>query len=211
MVYLCEVCNREFENTRGLGIHRRAKHLANLETPCRFCGEVFTHLPNHVPWCKNNPNREKLRILTQKNSTGRTHTDETKVRISKIALSKAAEGSWHNSFTKDRVKNYNGEKFDGNWELGLAKWFDAHGVVWERNKKRFSYLFESCCRTYTPDFWLPKLEIYVEVKGWAVPKDIAKWKQFPVRLVVLSGAELTMLGIDVGVWKDWRLKYKYPW
>ena len=42
-------------------------------------------------------------------------------------------------------------------------------------------------RYYTPDFYLPDEDIYIEIKGYKTIKDEAKWSQFPIdkRLKVL--------------------------
>ena len=117
---------------------------------------------------------------------------------------KIKEGTWHTSFSKKRIKEYGGVKFDGSWEMKLAIWFDEHNVKWVRNTESFQYEFEGKTRRYFPDFYLPDIDCFVEVKGWRVPKDEAKWKQFPHRLVTLSGKDLVNLGIDIGSFRDWR-------
>ena len=79
---------------------------------------------------------------------------------------------------------------DGTWELTVAEHLDSLGVKWRRNKSRFSYYFDDKDRYYTPDFFLEDLEIYVEVKGYETPKDVAKWEQFPHKLVVFRKKEI---------------------
>ena len=97
-----------------------------------------------------------------------------------------------------------GESFDGTWEVKLAMWFNMNQINWQRNKRKFSYNFDKL-RYYVPDFFLPDIECYVEVKGWKTPKDEAKWLQFPEKLVVLSGSDLQSLGLDITVRKDWKV------
>lgn len=139
---------------------------------------------------------------------GRTKDTDTRLatsasKISVTVVQKIAEGTWHNSFSRSRQHIYKGEKFDGRWELMLAKWFDEHGVRWVRNKKAFPYTFDKQ-RSYVPDFWLPDFETYLEVKGWKTLKDEAKWSQFPEALIILSGTDLVELGIQIAVKKDWK-------
>ena len=72
-----------------------------------------------------------------------------------------------------------------------------------RNKKTFSYEYDKI-RQYTPDFYLPNIDCYVEVKGWKREKDEAKWKSFPEKLLILSGTDLQNLGIISSIKKDWK-------
>ena len=45
----------------------------------------------------------------------------------------------------------------------LIEWVDE----WMRmNKKQFDYVFENKDRKYTPDFYLPGTNEYVEIKGY---------------------------------------------
>jgi len=84
-------------------------------------------------------------------------------------------------------------------------WFDENHIGWIRNKKSFPYVLDSKTRRYTPDFFLPHINCYVEVKGWKTPKDEPKWSQFTGNLVVLSGSDLQSLGLDIEVRKDWKV------
>lgn len=45
-------------------------------------------------------------------------------------------------------------------------------------------------RTYFPDFYLPNLDLYIEVKGYERERDLAKWSQFPEKLIVLKKQEI---------------------
>jgi hypothetical protein len=82
-------------------------------------------------------------------------------------------------------------------------WFDEHGIHWIRNRISFPYVFEGQARRYTPDFYLPVPDCFIEVKGWKVAKDEAKWSQFPARLMILSGHELTRIGVEIGPFREW--------
>ena len=153
--------------------------------------------------CPLNPKTPQTKNKISVSNTGKVHSIETKSKLSAIAFDKISNGTWHNSFAKCRRHEYKGERFDGTWELKLAQWFDANNIRWVRNKEKFSYVFDKP-RTYTPDFFLPDIDCYVEVKGWKTPKDEAKWKHFTKNLVVLSGGDLKVLGLDIDVRKDWK-------
>lgn len=58
-------------------------------------------------------------------------------------------------------------------------------------------------RKYIPDFYLPNIQCYVEIKGWKTKKDEAKWRDFPENLLILSGSDLMLLGLDIKA-KEWK-------
>ncbi len=48
------------------------------------------------------------------------------------------------------------------WEARVAQLADQSGIEWQYEPKRF--YFEDC--SYLPDFYFPKWNLWVEVKGW---------------------------------------------
>jgi len=58
------------------------------------------------------------------------------------------------------------------YEQRFAAVLDSLGLEWEYEPKHFAVLNHT--KTYLPDFFIPKLELYVEVKGWW--RDDAKEK-----------------------------------
>jgi hypothetical protein len=57
---------------------------------------------------------------------------------------------------------YAGVTFRSSWEARLAQVFDRDGIKWEYERHRFDL---GVC-TYLPDFYLPEIDAYWEVKGW---------------------------------------------
>jgi hypothetical protein len=57
---------------------------------------------------------------------------------------------------------YNGYKFRSRLEARWAVFFDEVGIIWEYEKEGYD-LGDGVY--YLPDFWLPQLDIFVEVKG----------------------------------------------
>ncbi|MCK4815032.1 hypothetical protein KA005_04620 [bacterium] len=58
-----------------------------------------------------------------------------------------------------------GKKVQGTWERDLALYFEAHNIIWERCKP-MPYVIDDIKKNYTPDFYLPEQNLYVEVKGY---------------------------------------------
>lgn len=70
--------------------------------------------------------------------------------------------------------NYNGYKFRSRLEARWAVFLDELGWAWEYEKEGFVLDDNSC---YLPDFYLPRLKTYIEVKPDSVSeKDIEKCK-----------------------------------
>lgn len=60
------------------------------------------------------------------------------------------------------------------WEIAYAKWLDKKNIKWEYEPKVFNLGFT----TYTPDFYLPEQQVYVEIKGWMRKEALIKIKEF---------------------------------
>lgn len=124
---------------------------------------------------------------------------EARKKISKTCLEKSKLGEWHTSLAKGHHYNYRGEDLHCKWELAYAKWLDSRNISWERPHSRFLYSYQGKNHYYTPDFYLPETDEYIEVKGYVTGKDYAKWKQFPEdkKLVVIKRKQLDELGIKI--------------
>jgi len=74
------------------------------------------------------------------------------------------------------------------WEIEYAKFLDTKGISWLYESKRFTL---SDGRTYTPDFYLPATNTYVEIKGHWFPAAKAKFAMFKkefhnVKIIVIE-------------------------
>ena len=133
--------------------------------------------------------RSKLSHANQ----GRRMSDEEKLRRSDSM--KKAVALHPDSYTKNniagRVTNieYNGVKLKGSWELLVAKWLDSYDIKWQHEVKGFSYNWNGT-RMYYPDFYLPDLDLYLEVKGYERERDRAKWSSVP-NLIIFKLKEIT--------------------
>lgn len=92
--------------------------------------------------------------------------------------------AWKSGAYKNRKQNketrgiggrYKGIWMRSSWEREYAEHLDSKEIKWEYEPKRFS-LGEGT--TYTPDFYLPEIETYVEVKGYWWPKAKEKFEKF---------------------------------
>lgn len=82
-----------------------------------------------------------------------------------------AEGTLTPAYTKGKRFLYNETLFKYNWEIYLVKWLEEHNIFWEYEEHIFQYESgEGKLRIYYPDFYLPDLDIFVEVK-WSKKVD----------------------------------------
>lgn len=94
-------------------------------------------------------------------------------------------------------KKYKNILMKSSWEVAVAMWLDSRGINWQYEPKTFDFdIF-----TYTPDFYLPDLELWIEVKGYWTEKAMKKFLRFKELwpssngIIFLSKKELKELGI----------------
>ena len=86
--------------------------------------------------------------------------------------------------------------FRSTWEANFAKWCDLSGIKWKYESKTFD--LEDI--TYTPDFYLPEYDYYIEIKGWWKKIDLIKKKKlknlFPnIKIKYYTGKTLKQMSI----------------
>lgn len=126
---------------------------------------------------------------------GGTNSEETAEKIRSTVKEKVKNNNWHNSVSKTQRYEYKDVILDSSWELAYAKWLDENNKQWERVDENFEYEFRGEIKNYTPDFYLPNPDKYIEIKGLVREKDKAKWRDFSEDLQVLKEKELDEMGI----------------
>jgi hypothetical protein len=110
------------------------------------------------------------------------------------SMKKAVENNpeSYTSSNRGRVKQieYHGLKFHGNWEFEFYKFCERNEIACERVTKFFPYVWNGSSHNYFPDFYLPSLNAWVEIKGYKTERDDAKWEQFPFTLVKIMKEEI---------------------
>lgn len=162
-----------------------------IKLECKFCSKTCKNknsLAQHQIRCPQNPDKlpptlpqnpttswnkgltketdERVRkygkniskALTGRKGTPRT--DEEKEHLRKIALERGLGG--FNMRNKGIL--YNGIRLDSSYEVVVAESLDLHQIKWER-PKRFSYYIGDKKRYYTPDFYLPEYDVYLDPKN----------------------------------------------
>ena len=212
-MYKCNICEKEFENRYAFLGHcsshnrkkkeKKVKVVVEKKYICKFCDKEFStgqKLGSHVRMCKLNPNySERIKKSSEKSKItkdSKWHEKYDKL-VSESIMKKVENGTWHTSFKRTRIYEYNGVKLHGTWELEYAKWLDENNIKWRRPIEKFPYYFDGKNRHYTPDFYLINTKEYIEIKGYETDKDKAKWNQFPEKLIILKSKELKKLRLKI--------------
>ena len=229
MEYICKYCGRECKNTNSLKNHERLCKSNPNRQESPFV--KYNKIKGDV-WNKGLTKESDERVRRNGESISNLYksgkiknwcdglTKETDKRLFKMSekisdtiLENVKNDNWHTSFSKSKIVKYKGIKFHGNWEVEFAKFLDIHNIEWKRNTQKFEYLFENKIHYYTPDFYLPTFDVFIEIKGYPTQRDFCKWNDFPKdkRLNIYFGDELYDLGIIneyKDVYKSVPLKYR---
>jgi hypothetical protein len=179
----CIYCEKVFERKNGLTLHQKACR----SNPNRIAG------PNQWSLIGYKIKDETRRKLSEGNLLRGSHwTEETKIQQSirmKLAVERNPES--YTSSNRGRTKQivYKEIKFQGQWELDFYKWCEDNQIAVERSTEWFDYIWNGN-RKYNPDFYIPSMDLYVEVKGYETDRDKAKWSQFPKKLRIIKQQEI---------------------
>lgn len=91
---------------------------------------------------------------------------------------------------------YNHIYFRSSYEVAYAKWLTEQSILWQYEPKTF----DLGTTTYTPDFYLPIRDIYIEVKGYWREDALKKFQLFQklhsnIRINIVDKKLLQKLGI----------------
>ena len=117
--------------------------------------------------------------ISLKGKSGHPHTKESREKIS-LARSKQIDTN-HSGFPHVKwykVKNLNGIEYTvrGHWEENVALRLNELNILWSKNKWITYQDSANVIHRYNPDFYIPDMNVYVEVKGYYSDKDQRKMK-----------------------------------
>lgn len=183
--YVC-LCGKEFLKSQSLNAHY---------------SHCIIHRSGKLPitnrggggWSKgmtkeNNEGVKKMSSTLSITRTGKKHSEKTKTILSNKRIMFLEENP--NSNVKWFIVN-NGIrdiKVQGKWELTIANWLNSNNIKWDRIRIKYDGH-----RTYTPDFWLPEFNFFIEVKGWLRNEDIIKMN----KVVMENSIDLRILNKEL--------------
>lgn len=132
---------------------------------------------------------------------GKHHSLEAKEKIFERRSEQLDSAAGFQDVKWYTIKNINEKEFilRGSWELNVAKRLNDLNILWERGP-HISYIKDGQKRTYTPDFYLPNTNKYIEVKGYYSETDKIK-----MRLISEQYPDLKILFIDQWHYNDFIL------
>ena len=212
----CQWCSKSYTTRGKLKRHVAKYHPDSLQkfidvvSKCPYCKlhfDSYHKLGAHMVWCKLRDG-EELEVLRNKisiTSTGRKHTQSAieKIKTSMRAVVLRNPDSYTASNVSGRtpIIVYNGIKLKGTWEVETAKWLDAQNISWTNVITGIEYEWNNSTHLYYPDFYLPKFNCYIEVKGYERDRDKAKWTSIN-NLVVLKQKEINKIKDRTLVFND---------
>jgi hypothetical protein len=104
----------------------------------------------------------------------------TQTKIKNGTLNPNINSSNPYSRTKSgKREDLNNTFFRSAWEANIARYFNYVGIKWQFEPKMFVFQdIKRGCVSYTPDFYLPDEDRWVEVKGWMDDKSKTKLNRF---------------------------------
>lgn len=179
--WICKFCKTIFRTREELKQHLRSEHQQ----------KYGPHGKGQIAWNKN-LTAETSFIIRKSRQTLKQHiadgtyiphrtklSKSTREKISKTRSLQCNERrmdgfkdvKWY------KIKNIVGQEFSvrGHWEERVALRLNELGIIWTKAKP-IPYFNGDITRHYVPDFWLPTLESYVEVKGYYSDENIKKMK-----------------------------------
>lgn len=139
--------------------------------------------------------RKKLSEASKKQVWSADRRQKHSISMKKAVLNNPESYTSKNVCGRVKIEDYNGEKFHGKWELDTAKWLDSFNIKWERKVQPFNYFWNNTWHLYFPDFYLPELKCFLEIKGYTTDRDICKWSAVP-SLVVFKKLEIQLIKKD---------------
>lgn len=133
--------------------------------------------------------RAKLSIIAKKHNAeywNEKNIQKHSETMRKVVIDHPESYSKNNVSGRVQIYDYKGTKLKGRWELETAKWLDAQDIKWENEANPQNYKWNNGWHLYFPDFYLPDLECYIEVKGYKRERDECKWSAFDGRLIIVD-------------------------
>lgn len=170
----CQYCNKECKNSNSSRNHERLCNL-NPNKQSHPRGNF-----GKVGWNKgltaktddrvlqNTISLRKQRQENGSNWIGKTHSEKTKEKMS----IKACERLQKNSKYSKNTEYKDGIILESSYEVRTAQILDELNIEWIKVRTGFVWDDNGKKRRYVPDFYLPKLDVYLDPKNdFLIEKD----------------------------------------
>ena len=190
----CPYCHVDVKSFKNVGSHvakcnpNKKEALKGRSTRGHKGGNQFTKarklgLPDPIVSPETRAKISKANIGKVKDDISRKTLSEA-MQIAVKNNPESYRGRYNRGFVKEHiVGNF---VVLGSWEKEFVEFCINNNIEIEQPKESFPYTFEGRVRQYFPDFFLPGLNLYVEVKGYMNERSKSKIAQFPLRLFVVD-------------------------
>jgi len=187
----CQSCANKGKNNPNFGKHlmgKLASHFINGETLKQYfcvCGKEISYQSGLYGsgLCGSCSCKERLKDPKNHPSFGK------KINVGRNNPMFGKTAGWH-------WKKYKQIGFRSSWEVAYAKYLDKNKIKWLYELK----VFDLGDTTYTPDFYLPETNEYIEIKGYWYRDTYKKFKKFKkqyskIKIKLLMEKDLKVLQI----------------
>lgn len=199
--YKCPHCNKCFTH-KGIGTHIWRMH-----------GSGKKHQPTlgKKAWNKGLTNETDNRVNSISKKVSKTmkrQFEEGKRTPSKMSKEKleilSKRMSENNPGGKSKWYEVSGKKVQGKWERNFALYCNENNIKWERCKP-WKYIRDKKIKNYTPDFYLPEKDLFIEIKGYWWGNDKEKMELVieqhkDKNIIILQKEEMKKLMMGELVW-----------
>lgn len=202
---ICKICNKDF-SVKGIGTHLWRAHTEQGIQHKLKSNPWNKGLTKHTNEVVNNKSKEMIGNTIYKNWKqhpwlGKTHSPETKLKLSKSL-------SINNKGGRCKWFEVSGQKVQGSWEKNVALKLNELGIRWQKlktNRHTIQYTLNAKVKSYTPDFYLPDFDTYLEIKGrwWGDDKlkMDAVFSQYPhIKICVIEKDKYDRIMLGEQVW-----------
>jgi hypothetical protein len=199
----CKFCGKEIKNKGGLAVHENYGCVHNPNKLIRKSnwieyntkvsdGSIKKEYTNQFTKSKLNginitvskETKQKISNASKKqiwsDERRKKHSESMLYAVSKHPASYSAK----NVCGRTKKIYYKGFILTGSWEYYVAEYLDKKQIDWTNEIEPFKYKWKDKIRNYFPDFYLPKHNLFLEVKGYETERDIEKWKVVPNLIVI---------------------------
>ncbi len=172
----------------------KMSYVVNNYEPTRFSGKHHTLESRHKMSIKQIIRFENM--SDEEKSIRANKTIITKRNNNVYTITSNAYSRCKGGFRED-LQQY----FRSSWEANIARYLDYLNIKWEFEPKRFNFLeIKSGVLSYMPDFYLPELDKWIEVKGWMDDKSkirLQYFKQFypeeSIKLILIDRKQYNLI------------------
>lgn len=167
---------RKFCSLSCFSIHRnhKRKGYRNVSIICDHCGKVkVVRVSDLTKHAKRGLNRHFCSKQCASSFFKNTRRENTSKSLLTAYMVGRAKPSSHRGFRDDL-----GLFFRSTWEANVARVLTLMDIKWVYEPKAFPVKVSGEDSSYTPDFYLPDKDIFIEVKGYWFGKGKSKFDSF---------------------------------